>query len=73
MRNLRALKSCPCCGGKVHDVVDHEQFVVDLPKIEAYVKRIVTQSGHCGRCSKRVRSTHPDCYGARLMMANATA
>jgi hypothetical protein len=41
-------------------VVDHEQFVVDLPKIEAHVKRIVTQSGHCGRCSKRVRSSHPD-------------
>jgi transposase len=54
------LKSCPCCGGRVHDVVDHEQFVVDLPKIEAHVKRIVTQSGHCGRCSKRVRSAHPD-------------
>lgn len=54
------LTGCPCCGGKVHDVLDHEQFVVDLPKIEAHVKRIVTQSGHCARCSKRVRSTHPD-------------
>jgi hypothetical protein len=54
------LTACPCCGGKVHDVVDHEQFVVDLPKIEAYVKRIVTQSGQCDRCTKRVPSSHPD-------------
>lgn len=54
------LKACPCCGGKVHDVVDHEQYVVDLPKIQAHVKHIVTQSGHCDRCDKRVRSTHPD-------------
>jgi hypothetical protein len=54
------LKGCPCCGGKVVDVLDHEQFVVDLPKIQAHVKHIVTQSGHCARCDKRVRSTHPD-------------
>jgi hypothetical protein len=54
------LTGCPCCGGDVHDVHDHEQFVVDLPRIEAHVKRIVTQSGHCARCRKRVRSTHPD-------------
>jgi hypothetical protein len=54
------LTGCPCCGGKVEDVLDHEQFVVDLPKIRAHVKHIVTQSGHCARCDKRVRSTHPD-------------
>jgi hypothetical protein len=54
------LKSCPCCDGKVEDVLDHEQYVVDLPKIQAHVKHIVTQSGHCARCDKRVRSTHPD-------------
>lgn len=54
------LTGCPCCGGAVRDILDHEQFVVDLPKIEAHVKHIVTQSGHCDRCRKRVRSTHPD-------------
>lgn len=54
------LAACPCCGGDVDDVREHEQFVVDLPAMRAHVKRIVTQSGHCGRCDKRVRSTHPD-------------
>lgn len=57
---IEPLEACPCCGGAVSDVVDHEQFVVDLPKVEPHVRRIVTQSGHCGRCCKRVRSTHPD-------------
>lgn len=54
------LAGCPCCGGVVDDVRDHEQFVVDLPAVRAHVKRIVTQSGHCDHCDKRVRSTHPD-------------
>ena len=54
------LKGCPCCGGALDDVTDHEQFVVDLPKVRAHVRRIVTQSGTCGRCRRRVRSTHPD-------------
>jgi transposase len=54
------LKGCPCCGGTVEDVADHEQFIVDLPKVRAHVRRIVTQSGTCGRCRRRVRSQHPD-------------
>jgi transposase len=57
---FEALKGCPCCGGAVDDVTDHEQFVVDLPKVRAHVKRIVTQSGNCSRCKRRVRSQHPD-------------
>ncbi|MGH8676274.1 MAG: IS66 family transposase [Burkholderiales bacterium] len=54
------LVACPCCGGAVDDVTDHEQFVVDLPKVRAHVHRIVTQSGNCARCRRRVRSQHPD-------------
>lgn len=54
------LNGCPCCGGKVEDVTDHEQFVVDLPQVRPHVRRIVTQSGHCDRCDRRVRSQHPD-------------
>lgn len=54
------LTGCPCCGGVVEEVTDHEQFVVDLPKVRAHVKRIVTQSGTCARCRRRVRSQHPD-------------
>lgn len=57
---VEPLEACPCCGGAVSDVVDHEQFVIDLPKVEPHVLRIITQSGHCDRCHKRVRSTHPD-------------
>lgn len=54
------LAGCPCCGGKVEDVTDHEQFVVDLPQVRAHVRRIVTQSGHCAHCDRRVRSQHPE-------------
>lgn len=54
------LAGCPCCGGAVEDVRDHEQFVVDLPAVRAHVKRIITQSGHCAHCDKTVRSSHPD-------------
>lgn len=58
--SFEPLSSCPCCDGEVDDVTDHEQFVVDLPKVRAHVHRIVTQSGHCGRCRRRVHSRHPD-------------
>lgn len=54
------LGGCPCCGGAVDDVTDHEQFVIDLPKVRAHVRRIVTQSGNCKQCRRRVRSQHPD-------------
>lgn len=53
------LEMCPCCGGTVDEVRDHEQFVVDLPPVKAHVTRIVTQSGHCARCDRRVRTQHP--------------
>lgn len=46
--------------GAVDEVRDHEQFVVDLPAVKAHVTKIVTQSGHCARCDKRVRSQHPE-------------
>jgi hypothetical protein len=54
------LRRCPCCSGAVEDVADHEQFVVDLPPVRPHVRRIVTQSGYCGRCRRRVRSRHPE-------------
>lgn len=53
------LDGCPCCGGAVSDVKDHEQFVVDIPPVRPHVTRVVTQSGWCGRCRQRVRTTHP--------------
>lgn len=54
------LGGCPDCGGKVSDVVDIEQFVVDLPpEIQPHVLRIVTQRGWCTDCEHSVRSSHP--------------
>lgn len=53
------LPECPHCGGEVDDVKAHEQFVVDLPKVEPVVTRVVTHSGHCAQCKRRVRSKHP--------------
>jgi hypothetical protein len=55
------LKRCPCCGDPVvEDVADHEQVVVDIPPVRPHVKKIVTQSGYCRRCRRRVRSVHPE-------------
>lgn len=53
------LHGCPCCGGPVSDVREHEQYVVDLPPVVPQVQHVVTQSGWCGRCRRRVRTTHP--------------
>jgi transposase len=53
------LNECPCCGSGVSDVKDHEQFVVDIPPVRPHVTRVVTQSGWCGTCRRRVRTTHP--------------
>ncbi len=50
---------CPECGGEVTHVEDLEQFVVDLPEVRPQVQKVVTQRGWCGRCRRKVRSTHP--------------
>lgn len=50
---------CPHCGGGVSDIKDHEQFVTDIPPIKPLTTRVVTQSGWCATCRKRVRTTHP--------------
>jgi hypothetical protein len=59
---LRApLVTCPCCGSEdLGAVRDHEQYVIDIPQVRQHVRRIVTQSGFCRGCRKRVRTTHPD-------------
>lgn len=54
------LHCCPDCGGEVTDLQDHEQIQSDLPAIRPTHRRFRTQSGWCPRCSKRVRSRHPD-------------
>lgn len=53
------LCGCPDCGGECTDIKDHEQFVTDIPPIKPRTIRVVTQSGWCGKCRKRVRTTHP--------------
>ena len=52
------LCACPDCAGPVSDVKDHEQYVVDI-RVKVHVRRVVTQSGWCGKCRRRVRTTHP--------------
>jgi transposase len=49
---------CPECGGRLTDVKDHEQFVVDIPEVEPQMTRYVMQRGYCGQCRRRVRSRH---------------
>ncbi len=56
---VEPLCGCPHCGGEVANIKDHEQFVTDIPPIKPRTTRIVTQSGWCPKCRKRVRTTHP--------------
>ena len=54
------LRGCPKCGGKLQDRHRHEQFEIELPKVEPWITRFLTYSGYCPHCRKRVRSWHPD-------------
>jgi transposase len=54
------LPCCPECGGKLRKRRKHEQFEIDLPKVEPVITRFLTYSGYCHHCGKRVRSWHPD-------------
>lgn len=54
------LGGCPCCGQELTDRKVHEHFQTDLPPVGPVTTRFLTESGYCGRCRKRVASTHPD-------------
>lgn len=54
------LPCCPNCGGSLRKKRKHEQFEIDLPKVEPMITRFLTYSGYCPGCHKRVRSWHPD-------------
>jgi transposase len=54
------LSGCPECGGKLCQRQQHEQFEIDLPKVEPSIVRYLSYSGYCRHCRKRVRSWHAD-------------
>jgi transposase len=54
------LQGCPECGGSLSAIREHEQYVADIPLVEAVITRYVTYSGYCADCHKRVRSQHPE-------------
>ena len=56
---VEPLCGCPHCGGAVSDIKDHEQFVTDIVPVKLHRRRVVTQSGWCAACRRRVRTTHP--------------
>lgn len=53
------LTGCPDCNGPVTEVREHVQFMEDLPPPRPVLHRLVTYSGWCPCCNKRVRSRHP--------------
>ncbi len=63
------LPCCPGCGGKLRQRRRHEQFEIDLPKVEPVITHFLTYSGYCSHCRKRVRSWHPD----QISQATGTA
>jgi transposase len=54
------LDGCPVCGSQLQDLKEHEQYEIDIPKIEPVITRFMTHSGYCQNCHKRVRSRHPE-------------
>ena len=54
------LPCCPECGGRLRQRRKHEQYQIDLPKVEPVITRFLNYSGYCNHCQKRVRSWHPD-------------
>jgi hypothetical protein len=54
------LSCCPECGGNLRQRRKHEQFEIDLPKVEPLITCFLTYSGYCPHCRKRMRSWHPD-------------
>jgi transposase len=53
------LPCCPECSGALEMVTPIEQFIEELPAVRPHVTRLRTFEGHCPRCEKLVRSTHP--------------
>jgi len=53
------LPCCPDCAGALEMIAPVEQFIEELPAVRPYVTRLRTYEGHCPRCEKLVRSTHP--------------
>lgn len=53
------LTGCPICNKPVTEVKEHEQFVREIPEPKVIWHRLVTYSGWCACCNKRVRSRHP--------------
>ena len=53
------LPCCPECGGKLRQRRRHEQFEIDLPKVQPIIRRFLTYSGYCGHCRKRVQIVAP--------------
>lgn len=53
------LRCCPHCSGGLEMVTPIEQFIEELPPVRPHVTRLRTFEGHCPRCEKLVRSTHP--------------
>jgi hypothetical protein len=54
------LAGCPECGGRLREILKHEQYVTDIPVVEVQTTCFVTYSGYCRACQKRVRSRHPE-------------
>jgi transposase len=53
------LPFCPYCQGTLRELKDLEQVIEEVPPLKPKVYRVVTQSGWCTHCKRRVRSQHP--------------
>ena len=53
------LEQCPQCGAIIEEARPVVQYIVDIPKLEPEVTKLITHSGYCPVCKEHVCSGHP--------------
>jgi transposase len=54
------LDACPCCGGELEELAEHEHTEWDIPPVEPVLTIFTSESGYCPACGQRFHSRHPD-------------
>lgn len=54
------ISACPDCGGELVGLKEHEQYEIDIPKVNPIITKYVMVSGNCSGCGERHWLTHPE-------------
>lgn len=53
------LERCPHCQEALQPKREIKQYIQEIPPVQPINIELITQEGHCGRCDREVRSSHP--------------